>query len=240
MAKRAGSHAAADPASLEGAARGGRVAHTGFLEPAEADALVAALHAAGVPVVVDGGMPGARRRIVVAHPEHVPEVTVPLAAVYLEGVDDADATRAAARAAGVEAALLGDIVLHQDGLSVITLAPPPGALLALARVAGREVAPMLVPLERVAGGSERELQAVVPSLRVDVLGGKAFKVSRSYFAKGVAAGRVSVNGKRADKGATAGEGDEVYAEGLGRFRVLRVEGRTRRGNLRVTLHAERA
>ena len=239
MSSRAGPLAPADAGALAAAARGGRVAHTGFLEPAEADALVAALHAADVAVAVAGGAPGARRRLVIAYPEHVPEVTVPLVAVYLAGVDDAGAVRAAARTAGVEAAMLGDAVRHQDGISVITLAPPPEALLALRRVSGREVAPLVVPVERVAGGSEREVEVVVPSLRVDVLGGKAFKVSRSYFAKGVAAGRVSVNGKRADKGANADEGDEVFAEGLGRFRVLRVEGRTRRGNLRVTLHAER-
>ena len=36
----------------------------------------------------------------------------------------------------------------------------------------------------------KRLEAIVPSLRVDVLGARAFKVSRAYFAKGVAAGRV--------------------------------------------------
>ncbi len=239
MAKGRGSAAFADAEALASAARGGRVAHTGFLEPPDADALVAALHGAGVSVAVDGGVSAARRRVVVAYPEHVPEATVGMAAVYFEGVEDPDALRVAARAAGVDTAALGDAVRHQDGISLITLAPPPEPLLALERIAGRQVTPLVVPIERVAGGSERELEVVVPSLRVDVLGGKAFRVSRSYFAKGVAAGRVRLNGKRADKGATAGPGDEVYAEGLGRFRIVRVEGQTRRGNLRVTLHAER-
>ncbi len=80
---------------------------------------------------------------------------------------------------------------------------------------------------------------MVPSLRVDVLGARAFKVSRAYFAKGVEAGRVSVNGRPAGKSATVAEGDEVYAAGLGRFRVEKVEGETRRGNLRVTLSVEK-
>lgn len=230
---------AGDLHTLAAAARGGRVAHTAFLEPEEADALVKELRKAGVPVMVSGGTPAARRRVVTAYPEHLPEATVELAAVFLEGIDDPDAARAAARAAGVEAGELGDTVHHQDGISLITLAPVPEALLGLRRLQDRQVAPMTVPLERVATGTEREFEAVVPSLRVDVLGGKAFRVSRSYFAKGVVAGRVSVNGRVADKGATAAAGDEVYAEGLGRFRVLRVEGTTRRGNLRVTIRAER-
>jgi len=229
-----------DAEALGRAARGGRVAHTGFLEPSDADALVAELHAAGVSLTVEGGVSAARRRVVVAFPEHVPEATVAMAAVYFEGIEDADALRAAARTAGVDAGQLGDAVHHRDGISLITLAPPPEQLLALERIVGRPVAPLVVPVERVSGGSERDLDVVVPSLRVDVLGGKAFQVSRTYFAKGVAAGRVRLNGERADKGATAGPGDEVYAEGLGRFRVVRVEGQTRRGNLRVTVHAERA
>jgi RNA-binding protein YlmH len=228
-----------DADALAGAALGGRVVHSGFLEPREADALVAALKRPGVAVAVTGGVPAARRRVVIAYPEHLPSASVPMAAVYVEGASDGEALRSAARVAGVDAAALGDVVTHRDGISLITLAPPPAALLGLRRLQERVVAPVTVPLERVATGTEREFEAVVPSLRVDVLGGKAFRVSRSYFAKGVAAGRVSVNGRVADKGATAAAGDEVYADGLGRFRVLRVEGTTRRGNLRVTIRAER-
>lgn len=83
------------------------------------------------------------------------------------------------------------------------------------------------------------IDAVVPSLRVDVLGARAFGVSRSYFAKGVAAGRVSVNGERAGKSATAAAGDEVFAAGLGRFYIVAETGATRRGNPKVTLRVER-
>lgn len=80
--------------------------------------------------------------------------------------------------------------------------------------------------------------AIVPSLRVDVLGARAFTVSRAYFAKGVAAGRVSVSSsttKVADKATTAAVGDTVIADGLGSFTVVSVDGTTRKGNLKVTL-----
>jgi RNA-binding protein YlmH len=86
-----------------------------------------------------------------------------------------------------------------------------------------------VPLERARPGArERTRAAVVPSLRVDALGAKAFGVSRSWFAKGIAAGRVHVNGRVVGKSAEAAEGDEVWADGLGRFRVRAVHGETRR------------
>lgn len=80
----------------------------------------------------------------------------------------------------------------------------------------------------------------MPSLRVDVLGARAFKVSRAYFAKGVAAGRVTVGGKTAGKSTTVEGGDVVIARGLGAFTVVTVDGVTRKGNAKVTLAVTRA
>jgi len=91
---------------------------------------------------------------------------------------------------------------------------------------------------RLGRGKRTRQVVVVPSLRVDALGAKAFRVSRAYFSKGVAGGRVSVNGVRAGKSSSAGPGDEVYAEGLGRFTVLTVQGETKKGNLKVELEVE--
>lgn len=82
---------------------------------------------------------------------------------------------------------------------------------------------------------ERVVGAVVPSLRVDVLGARAFKVSRAYFAKGVAAGNVLIGGRPAGKAASVEPGQEVEAVGLGSFVLVSVDGATRRDNLKVTL-----
>jgi RNA-binding protein YlmH len=224
---------------LRAAARGGRVVSSEFLDPSEADRLLAAVQEPGVEATAGGGYPGARRRVVVVRPEVVPEATVQLVALYLEGVDDEGTLRAAFREAGVPSGRLGDVLLHGDGASVLCLAPPPPGALGPLRVGGASVHAQQVPLERVAKGRARTLEAVVPALRVDVLGARAFGVSRSYFAKGVAAGRVQVNGRAADKRSEAQEGDSVWAEGLGRFRVLAVRGETRKGNVKVSLEVER-
>jgi RNA-binding protein YlmH len=224
---------------LRAAARAGRVAFSDFLEPADADLLVARLNAPGTSVGAWGGHAGARRRVVAAFPEQVPQATPTLAGWYVEGAFDADDLRAAAVAAGVPAARLGDAFVHQDGTTLITFAPVDARLLALTSVRGSPVKGSEVPLERLGGGSSRNVSAVVPSLRVDVLGARAFGVSRAYFAKGVAAGRVTINGVTAGKSGSAGQGDQVFADGLGRFHVQRVDGETRRGNLKVTLTVER-
>jgi RNA-binding protein YlmH len=81
----------------------------------------------------------------------------------------------------------------------------------------------------------RSLSVIVPSLRADVLGARAFRVSRAWFAKGIANGNVSVNGRPAGKSTQALAGDEVTASGLGSFTVISVDGETKKGNLKVTL-----
>lgn len=225
--------------TLAEAARAGRVGFSDFLAPEDAAALLARLKGEGLSALAWGGYPGARRRVVAAFPEEVGEALPPLTAWYVAGAHDEGELRAAAQAAGLAPGRLGDAVSHEDGLTLVTFAPLPAELEGLRSVAGRLVTGLEVDLGRL-GGSSKAVEAVVPSLRVDVLGARAFGVSRSYFAKGVAAGRVSVNGKAAGKSASADVGDEVYAEGLGRFRVERVGGETRRGNLKVSLVVERS
>lgn len=85
----------------------------------------------------------------------------------------------------------------------------------------------------------KEITAVVPSLRVDVLGARAFGVSRSYFAKGIASGSVTCNDQVVGKSASAEVGQQFAANTLGTFVVASVDGETRRGNVKVTLHVTR-
>ncbi len=223
---------------LEAAARGGRVAHTDFLEPDEAAQLASKLRDAGVGVDADGGVTGARRRVLTAYPDHIPGASTPLTAVYVEGAPSEGDLLAALRAAGIDKTAVGDAVEHQDGLSVVMLPRVKEAALKITHVGGRPVTVQETELSRLARGRQRRQQVVVPSLRIDALGAKAFRVSRAYFAKGVAGGRVSLNGAPAGKSSSAETGDEVYAEGLGRFTVLEVQGETRKGNVKVELEVE--
>ena len=227
-----------DFSRLERAAFGGRVAHTDFLEPDVADALAARLRGAGVSVNTDGGVTGARRRVLTAFPEHIPEASTPLGAIYVTGAPSEGDLLAALRAAGIPQSALGDVLSHQDGLSVILLPSALATALALTHVAGHPTTVQETELARLARGRQRQQQVIVPSLRVDVLGAKAFRVSRAYFAKGVAGGRVSLNGSTIGKSASAETGDEIYAEGLGRFRIVEVQGETRKGNVKVALEVE--
>lgn len=217
--------------------RGGRVATTGFLDPQDAARLAAKLHGVGVSTYLYGGYPGAKRRVLTAFPEHIPQASATLMAVYFEGIHDAAELHTALRQSGLATESIGDIVTHQDGLTVIVLEQARDLVMSLSTVA-EPLVPQEVGLEHLAKGRVRRQLVIVPSLRVDALGAKAFKVSRSYFSKGIAGGKVSVSGKPASKSTSAAPGDEVYAEGLGRFSIVGVQGETRRGNLKVELEIE--
>jgi len=225
------------------AALGGRVAHSGFLTATKSSSLRHALRQAGASVTVTGGYPGARRRVVTAHPSHIPEAAPEIVGVYLPGIA---ADRAPDILAGsmLDDRWVGDLVAHRDGASIITLDPPREKLVAAGRKAlmgiGVSDEPEVVPLERVVAGAERTEQVVVQSLRVDAIGAKGFRTSRSWFTKGIAAGNVYLNGKPASKGDEAEPGDEVYAEGVGWIQVLSVEGETRRGNLKAVLTVQKS
>lgn len=225
---------------LERAARGGRVAHTGFLEPDEAAALASQLRSAGIGVNAEGGVTGARRRVLTAFPDHIPEASTPLVAVYVTGAPSEGDLLAALRAAGIDKTDIGDVLAHQEGLSVVLLPRAKEAALAITHVSGGPTQVQETDLSRLARGRQRRQQAVVASLRIDALGAKAFRVSRAYFAKGIAGGRVSVNGLVAGKASSAEAGDEVYAEGLGRFTIVAVQGETRKGNVKVELEVEQS
>lgn len=228
-----------DITALKDATRAGRVSQTGFLEPDEAAQLVARLRQSDISVTVSGGYPGAKRRVLTVFPDSIPEATTPLIALYFEAVTDANELRVALRKY-LDPTDIGDSISHQDGLSVIVLAKAKTRLPQLLVVSGQEQSFQELALERVVAGSTKRQQVIVPSLRVDTLGAKAFNVSRAYFAKGIEAANVTVNGKRAVKSSSAEPGDEIYAQGLGRIYLVSVQGETRRGNLKVIVDIEKA
>lgn len=224
---------------LLAAARGGRVEHSPFLEAKDAAQLAAELRkTAEVSVRSEGGYPGAERQVVTAYPSHIPTATASFAAAYLPEREDEGRLRSELTATGIAAETLGDIIEHQDGFSVIVPESALKSLLALESLGGRPVQFQPVPLERLAKGRSRKEQVVVPALRVDALGAKAFRVSRSYFGKGVSGGKVFINGKKAGKSSTAELGDVIDAQGLGRFSIVEVQGTTKRGNMKVVLDVE--
>ncbi|XOB98370.1 S4 domain-containing protein [Deinococcota bacterium DY0809b] len=219
------------PDDLVGKARGGRVVASGFLDPEAQEALRTLAARAGLGLAWFGGLPAAERRLGVLHPPEVPEVADPVWVGWL-AAEDPERTAARLRRA-LDADELGDVRLTPEG---VLFAATRAARVRLAG-AGLDATD---PPEGIRPRPRRKTRTlVVPSLRVDVVGAKGFGVSRSYFAKGVKAGKVRLRGRVAGAKDEVREGDTLIAEGLGQVTLLRVVGRTTRGNYKVELAAEK-
>ncbi len=211
-------------------ARGGRVIAVGFLEPGEQERLRALAARAGLGLAWFGGLPAASRRLGVLHPPEVPEVSDPTWVGWI-AASDPERTAAELRTA-LDPALLGDVRVREDGV-LFAAAARARSELAAAGLSAEDA-----PEDRRPRARSKTRTLVVPSLRVDALGARGLGVSRSYFAKGVKAGKVRLRGRTARAGDEVAEGDTLIAEGLGRVTLVRVVGRTKRGNYKVELTAE--
>ena len=208
-------------------ARGGRVVETPFLEPEDQAHLQDLAEREGVRLAWFGGLAGAARRMGVLYPEHVPAVSDPTRVLEVTGEGDLEA-----RVRGVlDPALRGEVRATEDGVLVVTTEKGRKQLVE----AGLEVREVPRAEQRRA----RQRVVVVPSLRVDVVGAKGFGTSRNYFVQGVKAGKVRIGGRVARAKDVVTEGDVLVAEGLGQLTVLRVLGRTTRGNVKLEVLLER-
>lgn len=74
----------------------------------------------------------------------------------------------------------------------------------------------------------------VASLRLDAIVGDVYRLSRAKAQVPIQAGRCRINWKpAADPSTLLKEGDVVSLKGFGRFRVLEVEGMTKKGRIRI-------
>ena len=80
------------------------------------------LRDAGVNSQAEGGVTGAARRVLTAFPDHIPEANTPLDGTLCETARRAKAT--CSRRSGPPVLTkddIGDVLPHQDGLSVVVL-----------------------------------------------------------------------------------------------------------------------
>lgn len=91
-----------------------------------------------------------------------------------------------------------------------------------------ELKPVQVKLE--------EMSLTVASMRLDGIASDVYRVSRSKIMDPIRAGRCRVNWKaEEDPSKQLKEDDVISFKGLGRFKVLEVDGVTKRGRIRVKI-----
>lgn len=196
---------------------------------------------------LDGGYPEAERRRAVIVPSYrdPEDVHAGIAVLAVEasggkfvGLDHGDYLGALI-GLGIRRDVIGDLHVREDGCHCLVTEEMAGFLHThLTQVHRVPVRTDILPREalRVVRPEMEEAVITVASLRLDGVASDAFRISRSKIMDPIRAGRCRVNWKtEEDPSARLAEGDVVSLKGFGRFKILRVDGPTRSGRLRVTI-----
>lgn len=140
---------------------------------------------------------------------------------------------------GLKRDKIGDIHVHADGCHVIVTEEISHFLdLNLRQVHRTGVLTEIVDLESLIT-TEAELEPLdltVASLRLDGIVGDVYRLSRSKVLIPIKAGRCRVNWRTVeDPSKSLQSGDVVALQGFGRFKVLEIDGVTKKGRLRVKI-----
>lgn len=140
---------------------------------------------------------------------------------------------------GIKRDRIGDIHLH-DSFCHIVVADQMSQFLdiSLRQVHRLHVLTDVLPIDKLQPVQQRleELSFTVASMRLDGIASDAYRISRSKIVDPIKAGRCRVNWKAVeDPSAQLQAGDVVSIKGLGRFKLLEVDGVTKKGRIRVKI-----
>ncbi|WP_308638932.1 YlmH family RNA-binding protein [Paenibacillus silvisoli] len=233
---------------IERAAYNHEVKLTDFLDPRQADIVTSLVNRRpDVALRLTGGYEGAERRRAIIAPDYrdldsEPEGIAVLAVAggtqgHLE-LEHGDYL-GALLGLGIKRDRIGDIHVHEDGCHCLVTEEIADYLnIHLRQVHRVHVLTDILPLQqlRPAAQAMEEMNLSVASLRLDGIASDVHRISRSKIVDPIRAGRCRVNWKvEEDPSAPLKAGDVVSVQGLGRFKVLLVEGVTKKGRMRVKI-----
>lgn len=138
---------------------------------------------------------------------------------------------------GLKRDKIGDIHVHEDGCHVIVTEEISHFLdLNLRQVHRIGVLTEIVDLEslRTTEAELEPLELTVASLRLDGIVSDVYRLSRSKVLVPIKGGRCRVNWRtEEDPSKPLQSGDVVALQGFGRFKVLQIDGVTKKGRMRV-------
>lgn len=193
-----------------------------------------------------GGYPGAERKRVLIVPEYYlwENVESPLSYLEIKGnfqfqqVTHRDYL-GAILGLGIKRDMIGDVLVQGDGCQVVVAREiAEGILVKLNRV--HEVPVEVFTIEEdeleFVQPNTKEIRSTVPSLRLDAVASSGFFVSRSQMARLIKGQQVKLNWKVEDNpAAQVEEGDLISVRGRGRARLVTVEGKSRRGRIKIII-----
>ncbi|OUS76854.1 RNA-binding protein [Paenibacillus sp. MY03] len=221
---------------------------TDFLDPRQAQILsMLAGRNADVTIRLEGGYPEAERRRALIAPDYRSlddeSAAIAVLAVHASGnghleLDHGDFL-GALLGLGIKRDRIGDIHVHESFAHIIVTDEIADYLNNHLRQVHRlAVLTELLPIEKLQALLPKleEMSLTVASMRLDGIASDVYRISRSKIVDPIKAGRCRVNWKtEEDPSEPLKEGDVVSFKGLGRFKVLEVDGVTKKGRIRLTV-----
>lgn len=221
-----------------------------FLSDGEQALALQAIAAAGSPrFQLTGGYEGASRQVCVFLPDWLEDVDgwddPPLAAVETALPREGEKKLShrdflgSLMGLGITRDLLGDILVGEDVCQVVCLSSALPILLTQWDEVGRyNVSPREIPLAALSPVAEtvQRLTETFQSLRFDAVAAAAFRVSRAKVAAMISGGKLMVNHLPCTKpDRILAEGDTLTGKGLGKCRLTKVNGLSRKGRIMVEM-----
>lgn len=223
------------------------VKRTDFLDPRQCHILTTLANRADVNLRLDGGDVKAERKRAVVTPEYrdpgTEEIGIKVLSVTspdgkFKELEHGDFL-GAILGLGIKRDKVGDIHIHDGGCHILVAEEIADYFtMNLNQVHRVGVSTELLPLNKLVTVEVRleEMTLSVASLRMDGIVSDVWRLSRAKVLLPIKAGRCRLNWKvEEDPSAALKDGDVVSLQGFGRFKVLEVEGMTKKGRMRVRI-----
>ncbi|MFC4970590.1 RNA-binding protein [Paenibacillus sp. GCM10023248] len=233
---------------VERAAQQHAVKLTDFLDPRQAFILTSLVNRhPDVHCRLDGGYEAAERKRALIAPDYrsLDDDDMEMAVLSVSSGDGKFLTlehgdyMGAILGLGMKRDKVGDIHVIEGGCHCLVTRDAADYLhLNLSQVHRVHVLTELLPPDKLVTSSAKleELTLSVASMRLDGIVSDVFRLSRAKVLMPIQAGRCRVNWKlEEDPSKPLKEGDMVSMQGFGRFKVLEVEGVTKKGRMRVKI-----
>jgi len=141
--------------------------------------------------------------------------------------------------AGLKRGKFGDVLVHREfGQIILAKEIAEYMRIHFGQIHRVQVVSEEIPLSQIAPIHEdwRRVTITVPSTRADVVVGDVFRLSRAKALIPIKAGHLKINWMPVDSPSySIHEGDMVSLRGYGRFKVIKEEGVTKKGNIRLEI-----
>ncbi|WP_405082469.1 RNA-binding protein [Paenibacillus chitinolyticus] len=223
-----------------------KVKRTDFLDPRQAFILRTLVNRnPDVNCRLDGGYPDAERQRAILGPDYLdlPGEDMGLRVLSVESGDSKFQALShgdymgAILALGMKRDKVGDINVSEQGCHFVVAEEAADYLhLNLSQVHRVHVTTEILPIDKLRPSAVKleEMSLSVASLRLDGIVSDVFRLSRAKVLIPIGSGKCKVNWKPEENPSVPlQEGDVVSLQGFGRFRVLEIEGVTKKGRTRM-------